>query len=234
MKKRKIVLAALIAAVLVSSFSVSGTYARYVSTTTGADTARVAKWGFNKANTINIDLFKNSYLSSTGNTNAVVSDSTISAANDNIEKVVAPGTSGVAKIGLPNFAPETNYTIAFADNNSKDITNGKIVYYVKAVDYTDGTKFEDVGFTDADKCTSINDVAVKLNDILSKKVFAANTTDASSYVVGWKWELGDSVDVDDATNITDTKLGNGQSTGEQGKVELKLKVTYAQSADDAK
>ena len=44
MKKRNITFAILLLAVVCTAFGVSGTYARYITTDTGAGTAQVAKW----------------------------------------------------------------------------------------------------------------------------------------------------------------------------------------------
>ena len=60
MKKRTIALVALVFAVVVTAFSVSGTYARYATKQTGTDTARVAKWKVGEELTVN--MFSESYL----------------------------------------------------------------------------------------------------------------------------------------------------------------------------
>lgn len=110
MNKKITVLGGLLMAVVMTAYSVSGTYAKYTSTFTGSDSARVAKWAFkinDKAattNTVTFDLFK------------TINDSDGSAENDVkkgvlapdapegsvAEKIIAPGTSGSFDIKLQN------------------------------------------------------------------------------------------------------------------------------------
>lgn len=175
MKKRNMILGGLLVAVAITSYAVSGTYAKYTSQIDVTDTARVAKWGMGEHT---VDLFASSYKF---NNNVVVQSNTCKTlANGNFinattgeeikdqeeadvlgicvkEDVVAPGTSGIYAFDLSKFAPETNYTIDVADNTSKD-SIGKINYYVKKVSATDYKDLVDAGnanyagiFTEATK-----------------------------------------------------------------------------------
>src|SRR5665647_1803049 len=66
---------------------VSGTYAKYTTTDSATDTARVAKWGVTVAVTGNA--FAESYI-----TNITNGDITVSSSTEDVDNLVAPGTSG--------------------------------------------------------------------------------------------------------------------------------------------
>ena len=68
MKKNKMMRIAsiLMVAVLVSTCAVSGTFAKYVTSDSGKDTARVAKWGISIL--ASGDLFAETYKKATDNT----------------------------------------------------------------------------------------------------------------------------------------------------------------------
>ena len=86
MKKNKMMrlASALLVAVLVTTCGISGTFAKYVTTASGTDTARVARWGI----LLNVasDVFDVEYDADAGNGVSVQAS----------EDVIAPGTSGDA------------------------------------------------------------------------------------------------------------------------------------------
>lgn len=102
MRKNKFMRAAsgLLVAVLLTTCVISGTFAKYTTSATGSDSARVATWGFDKNNaSITLDnLFSDTY----DNVKGVDSD------------VIAPGTTGSAnfefKYSGKADAPEVAYT----------------------------------------------------------------------------------------------------------------------------
>ncbi len=228
MKKRNMILGGLLVAVAITSYAVSGTYAKYTSQVDVADVARVAKWGMGEHT---VDLFANSYKN-TANAE-VVASSTCKIVNGNPidadgnaitdktgaellaacvkEDVVAPGTAGFYAFDLSKFAPETNYIIDVVDNTSTD-SIGKINYYVKKVaagaydpnTATYATLFNDV----ADAATNtdyiyagkdITKIADALNTKAFDKVLAANSSSTDVYVIGWNWAY----EVDDDTTTAD-------------------------------
>ena len=101
MKKKSLLLVALLLLVGISTIFVAGTYAKYTSTLDdNQGEAIIAKWTFRTANediTMDVD-FTNTY-----NANTLVADR------------IAPGTSGKFIIELSNVGGETgvDYTIAF-------------------------------------------------------------------------------------------------------------------------
>ncbi len=224
MKKKMTVICALLALVGITSYSVSGTYAKYVAEASYSDTARVAKWGF-KNKTIAIDLFAKSYTTTMSG-----QDNATDVVSSNTDKVVAPGTSGFYIFKLDDNMPETNYELTVSDNSSVDeITtkgNGQMKYYIRDITgNTAATTFEGFNFQDSEKCNSIADLVAGIGTQLNG-VYAANTAPNHTYVIGWKWEF-------DGNDSEDTNLGNGIATdgteGPQAKVELKVKIDVTQS-----
>ena len=113
------VASALLVAVLMTTCAISGTFAKYTSTASGSDSARVAKWDFKingttaNSNTFTFDLF-NTVLDSDGNTEAdiKVADGTI----------IAPGTKGSFAIVLKNDSEVTaKYVIDYTVTNEANI-----------------------------------------------------------------------------------------------------------------
>ena len=86
MKKNRMMrlASALLVAVLLTTCTISGTFAKYVTTASATDTARVAKWGVSVTATGN-DAFAKNYKDVTGDAGVMVKSDV---------KVVAPGTRG--------------------------------------------------------------------------------------------------------------------------------------------
>lgn len=108
---------------------VGGTFAKYISSDAGKDTARVAKWGVTVATTGN--LFGTDYSASsntadnTGNTIMASTSSSVSTAKgESRSNIVAPGTENQEgfKISISG-TPEVAYDIKATDN---DITASEI------------------------------------------------------------------------------------------------------------
>ena len=96
------VASALLVAVLMTTCAISGTFAKYTSTATTNDSARVARWGWGDTK-ISIDLFKGEY------------DGTVQSSDG--KDVIAPGTSSTSSITwtpAATFAPEVDYELSFA------------------------------------------------------------------------------------------------------------------------
>ena len=112
--KKMSIFAMLLAAVVVTSYSVSGTYAKYTSKATGTDSARVAKWSFTvgdkdiaTTDTFTFDLFNTTYTN-------------VKSANS--DNVIAPGTEGSFDIVLTNESEVTaKYEIDYEVTNTANI-----------------------------------------------------------------------------------------------------------------
>ena len=114
MKKNKFlrIASALLMLCLITTCAVSGTFAKYTTSDSDSDTARVAKWGV----TIGVDgtLFGSKYDTNeaTENKNSIVATSTNVASANGTDRIVAPGTKNDKglKIALKG-APEVQYKL---------------------------------------------------------------------------------------------------------------------------
>ncbi len=201
MKKNKMMRFASMVLVLtlLSTCAISGTFAKYTTTASGTDTARVAYWGFGSSGTdLDMDLFAASYVTSG-------SENVKSSGSDN---VVAPGTSGTATFSFVTAsdatkAPEVAYTftvdatgtcgtnlvneLEFTLDGAKVGTNGTFSELLTAIEALAGTN-------------ATNGVATYAPGELPT-AFSNNTT----HTIGWTWEFNGN---DDAA---DTTLGNAGS-----------------------
>lgn len=115
MKRNKLFIAGLVTVfvALCSLTLVSSTWAKYTSTASGSDTARVAYWGFDEQEVVTLELFNNAY------------DNTVLGA----AKVIAPGTSKTTTLQLTysgatnHTAPEVDYVLTFKVGNESNIGN---------------------------------------------------------------------------------------------------------------
>lgn len=125
MKKNRMMRLAsiLLVCVLMTTSVISGTFAKYVTTDSATDTARVAKWGV--AVSINGNLFGTDYadVSVTDKSDSIVATST-NVSSSNSTNIVAPGTKNDVglKIALTG-KPEVAYTISA---NNAEITAEEI------------------------------------------------------------------------------------------------------------
>ena len=108
------VASALLVAVLMTTCAISGTFAKYTTTNTGSDLARVAKWGFGTSE-IQVDMFDGNY-----NEGKVAADT----------NVVAPGTSKTATITFAPTGgnPEVAYTFTAEVKITATGANGQALF----------------------------------------------------------------------------------------------------------
>lgn len=238
MSKKATFLGILLLAVVVSSYSVSGTYAKYISKIELADEARVAKWeiGMDDTEMKELSLFKSSYTFDEDG--IVVTALKEDGSADEDTNVVAPGTHGQYTFALTGTL-ETAFTL---DVNATVVDNVKLA----AGTYTDSNG-EEVEVTEdyapiqysLDNATWMD--AQGLQDALnalysengSKNVYAPQTINAKGETtIYWKWAF-DEEDTAVANGFTpnstyDTLLGNdGELT-----VEIKMTITAEQSKLD--
>lgn len=233
MKKKGTILVALLLAVFVTAYSVSGTYAKYISSFDMADEARVAKWEFvftnadgeELINDFNIDLFKESYESFNGtSTDTVSSESGV--------KVVAPGTFGEYLFNLDGTA-ETNYTVAIdatIDNDIVDGTYDPIFFRLDGGNWMNSADFE-----------------VELEELYANKVFEANDTLDKTHKIEWVWAFDTKNNISSTTgnqddiyfnfdmpsfttdDETDTYLAQPKTDGSYRKIDVNIVLTITQS-----
>ena len=159
------VASALLVAVLMTTCAISGTFAKYTSSATGSDTARVAKWGWGET-TVTLDLFDGAY----GET---VKSSTS-------ENVIAPGTGKTASIvwaPAATFAPEVDYTISFNATATIPADVENVLTWTLTID---------------DEATETYATFEQLAAALNAKTYAGEAAEDApevDVVIGWAWAI---------------------------------------------
>lgn len=219
MKKNRMMRLAsvLLVLTLLSTSVISGTFAKYVTSDTASDTARVAKFGV--VVTASGSLFSDAYLKATDNTPAPAWSSSYSGDNISVAaesadtKVVAPGTKS-SDTGL-TFSITGKPEVAVKLDVTADVTeqvflkqNGalpKMTTGYTGDTFNNTTDYYPVKFTLKQKKASAGawnvlvdggsllDVKAKLED-LSQTVIDANTDLAEQdyggiYQLTWKWDF---------------------------------------------
>ena len=222
MKKKMIALVVLVFAVAITSYSVSGTYAKYTTTGQITNKARVAKWGINLStfNQTKIDLFKDSY-----NKNAIKS----SGGTEDL--VIAPGASGYYHFDLSvTGTPEVAYDLVVAATVTDNTTNG-----LKFLLKQEGSATTE-GFDYSSQCTQDKtafETALKnlSGDASGTKHYNANEAPFggnNGYTIYWTWPFDNVNDTNDTTDGNNTDLTNAGSTGAE--IILSITATQAKTA----
>ena len=208
----------LLVLVLMSTSAISGTFAKYVTKSSGNDEARVAYWGFDAPADLAIDMFDDVYTSAAGTT----------VDSENGDNVVAPGTEKSTTFGF-------GYTPKGATVNA--LTAGAIeapeVMYDFKVDVAMTGDYDQLDANPnfywtlgANEYQTVAELlaAVKLlsGDASGTKRYnpgelpAAFTAADETYTIGWVWEFEtaddpatpeNEMDIQDAF---DTAMGNAQ------------------------
>lgn len=184
MKKNKMMRLAsgLLVAVLLTTSMISGTYAKYVTTASADDTARVAKWqikvnekDITAGDAVTFDLF------------ATVAelDSTTDDTDVKDSKIIAPGTQGKFAFDIENLSEVTaNYAIKLTIENSANIP---------------------LQFS-SDGTTWVDDIATIETDLTADLAIGAAKTTETVY---WRWAFDDTTPGKPAaqSDAGDTALG---------------------------
>ncbi len=193
MKKiRNIFVVALVVLTVISMGSVAGTYAKYTSSETDTDTARVAKWDvkFGTTNTFAFNLF-DTILDSNGSAETDVKD------GGTTENIIAPGTKGAFSIDITNDSEVNADLVAtFKETNASNIP----LQYKLTYTPVGGTAVE------GDWKDSIADLAMPANTFLP---FDTITGNKGTIKIEWQWvyEKGADKTAIDANDAIDNALG---------------------------
>lgn len=117
-KIRNIFVVALVLLTVISMGNVAGTYAKYTSTETDTDTARVAKWDVKIGDnpTFAFNLFDTIKDTKDGNAEGDVKD------GGTTEHIIAPGTMGEFSIDITNNSEvNANLVASFEETNASNI-----------------------------------------------------------------------------------------------------------------
>ena len=215
---------------LLSTSVISGTFAKYVTTNSGADSARVAKFGVVINVADDMALFNTEYAkddTSYGGSLTVKSNGTAGTNEDNR---VAPGTKGFMTFnisGTPEVATRLTVTASGnaiqLDAGTYTLPAGEFDNEVATVTTTD--VYEPIMFYFAEGTTvpddatynlTIADLQTNLNALTVD--FDPNVTLDKQYVIGWKWAIENTFTAGTfaaepytgakVVNFLDTYLGN--------------------------
>ena len=219
MKKNKMMRLAslLLVMVLMTTCVIGGTFAKYTSTATSSDTARVANWGFEAVSMDLTGLFATTYET---HTDGFTGDTVISA---NTTDLIAPGTSGFDTFQFAYDqsaginAPEVAYTFEVSTEGSSCAQsiqdNNNIVW---ALDHgTYGTWTQLIASIKA-----LSGDASGSKDYAPGNLPEAFSKDDNVHTVSWMWLFETTGDA--AQDETDTAMGNANELAE---VELVITIT---------
>ena len=172
---------------MVSICTFATTFAKYTTTGSAEDSARVAKWGVTVTAANEEGLFASAY-----NDNKVKSEGSPAA------DVVAPGTSGSLAGFTVSGKPEVAVNVTYAATLTLTGWTVDSAEYCPIVFTVNGTKYL---FT-----TNIADLEDAVEDAIAaaSASYDANTTISDTLSVSWAWAYSSSADND----VKDTALGN--------------------------
>jgi len=222
MRKNKVmrVASALLVAVLLSTCAISGTFAKYVTTASGTDTARVAKWGV--AITANGTTFAKEYDTHDAGYAGTIAKSVISTDN-----VVAPGTGGdmasMTISGTPEVAVKVTYEADF-DISSNWTVDG--TFYCPLIINVEGTRVDGKDYdAEADFEAAVENLINGWTKAYAPGTdLSGNDVKADSVSVSWEWPFSTSEEND----VKDTWLGGQASADNAATVTLSIKTTVTQ------
>ena len=216
MRKNKMMrlASALLVAVLLTTCAISGTFAKYTTSVTSQDAARVAYWGFQKTNSMDLtNLFLSTYTN---------------VASEDGKDVIAPGTNGSASFQFKydetaGTAPEVAYTfeVAVVDSCDDAIKNNVNILWS-----LDGTEYvTDASGKSWDKMVAA--IKALAGDESGSKQYApgelptAFTAADNTHTISWRWIFTNS----DANDGVDTDMGNAADLAD---CSIKITITATQ------
>ena len=227
MKKNRAmrVAAMLLVLVMMTSCFVGGTFAKYTTSTTGTDSARVAYWGFKEEGTVTLDMFDGNYKNTADETTVN------SATTDN---VIAPGTEKEAEFGFAYTAndtiaaPEVDYSITVTATGKIDdaIKNNPNIKW-----YLDGKLATAEGETTGSWDALLTAIEALGQTTVEAGNLPTNFSQDQTHKVKWVWEFetADNADTDAdemaAQDKIDTEMGNKTTLDE---VEITITITATQ------
>ena len=179
MNKKMTILGALLMAVAVTGYSVSGTYAKYTDTVSvGADTARVAKFNVEKLGSSTFKLFN------------------MTSNNDGTDNILAPGFNNSIEFSFTNNVK--------VDSEVPTTSSFKLTDDSTSITYEiDGVVYDPNQYALIDVTAGEDETTATYGNFDALKTAVAGIKSDKSYKIAWKWV--DSVDA--ATDAKDTKLG---------------------------
>lgn len=221
----------LLALVLVTSCFVGGTFAKYVTTGTGSDSARVAKFGVTV--TANGTMFAKEYDTGTENVKGTIAKSVVSDGTDD-KNLVAPGTSGnmvsMTLAGKPEVAVNVRYTANVTLSNNwvyKTGENAAEEFYCPITIKVDKESYCGLDYDNADLFKSAVENAINK----SSANYKPNTDlkDAKAPSVSWAWTFVNAGEHrKEQSDVKDTYLGDQAAKGNAATIALEVVTTVTQ------
>lgn len=181
MKKNRMMRLASVLLVLcmLTTCVISGTFAKYTTTASGSDTARVAKWDIKLEESAMSETFTFDLFNTVKDSNGTDNETDVKAGEN--ETIIAPGTSGSFEINLKNDSEvNAKYSINYTVTNESNIP----------VEY----KIGDGEWTSNITTLNAADVAINMGS-------------SASVTVQWRWAYENNADAADTilgTNGTAT------------------------------
>ena len=208
---------------MITSYIISGTYAKYITSDSASDTARVAKFGV--VVTATGSLFDKTYLTGTNTPGGSADKIAVSVeSTGRVDKVVAPGTKntdgitfvidGTAETDVKVQVDVTqNNDIFLASGEYNDHTTGATDKFNNADDYYP-LKFTLTQKKDSGSPTPLVN-AGKLSEVVEKLKAITASIDADTdlgtkfgtYKLTWEWSYGTEGTTVDDNDRQDTLLG---------------------------
>ena len=187
----------LLSLVLVTSLFIGGSIARYITSTSSEDNARVAKWGFSEtAEPVTMDLFKNEYK---------LEDNTVVAKSNDDADIIAPGLNGVSKFKFvtSSVEPEVMYEVKISIDDSEiadEIKNHPGIQW--KVDNGNWVTWDEM----------VASLVSLSGDPSGTKVYAPgelhnNFKNTAEHTIAWQWVMDSGYDEED------TRIGNLTTSG---------------------
>ncbi|MBU5481397.1 hypothetical protein [Blautia sp. MSJ-19] len=215
MRKNKMMRTAAVlgVAALLTTSALSGTLAKYTTSTNGSDEARVAYWGFNQDANTTIDLFDATY-------NNVQSEDS--------KNVIAPGTEKTSTFAFGYDvndnakAPEVKYALTVdataTGSYAKLDKNSSFKWTLKTPKAATATEYDTVAeLTAAIEALAGDESGTK--EYEPGKLPDTFTAADEVYTVGWKWAF------DNNNDSADTIMGNAATLDN---VKLVITITATQ------
>ena len=231
MRKNKMMRTAsgLLVATLLTSSVLFGTFAKYTTSGTGSDSARVAKFGVEI--TTKGTMFANAY-NTDDKTVTGIAQSVINNSNDG-KNVVAPGTSGdlieSTITGTPEVAVNVNRkaTLTLTGWEAKQSADDESAsYYCPIVIKVDSTEYYGLNYSSADAFKAAVEAAIDADNHNYKPNTNLADKSTDTLDVTWKWafegENGTSVNHSD---YADTYLGDQETAAT---IDLQVVTTVTQ------
>lgn len=219
MKKNKMMrlAAILLVCVLMTTSVISGTFAKYTTSVSSQDSARVANWGFERSNSMDLtDLFVSSYQNVHAKDNG----------DGTYDDVIAPGTEGETSFQFKydgengTKGPEVAYTFTVKVEASCDdaiLNNANIQW--KLDDNAWGTWADMI-----DDITALSGSASGTQQYAPNTLPAAFTDADETHTIYWQW-IFDEEAGGEALDVMDTDMGNDSDLAD---CSIKITITATQ------